>query len=88
MVTAASIASTTIPVAAEIVASATTLVATSISIDTTGRGLGLVDDDAHAIEILAIHPLDRILHGLLIDEGDESEATGPLGLTILDDLRV
>ncbi|OWM63750.1 hypothetical protein CDL15_Pgr006012 [Punica granatum] len=87
-VTAAFIASTIVSAIAEVVAATTVLAATSVSVATTARGLGLVDGDALAIEILAIHPFDGIPHGLLVDEGDESEAMGPLGLRSVDDLRV
>ncbi|OWM89188.1 hypothetical protein CDL15_Pgr010474 [Punica granatum] len=82
-VTAASI--TTVPATTKVVAATTTLVATSASVSTAARGLGLVDDDALAVKILVVHPLDRIPYRLLIDEGDESEATRPLDLTIVDD---
>ena len=49
-------------------------------------GLGLVDGDAAAVQLLAVHPLDGVAHRLLAREGDEAEAAGPLGLTIEDDL--
>ncbi|OWM89244.1 hypothetical protein CDL15_Pgr010531 [Punica granatum] len=84
----ASTASTTIPAVAEVVVVATAFAATSVSVVTAARGLGLVDGDAPAVEILAVHLLDRISHGLLIDEGDEFEATGPPGLTTVNDLWI
>ena len=49
--------------------------------------LSLVNGDATTVEILAVHRLDGVSHGLLVAEGHESEAPGPPGLAIVDDLR-
>ncbi|PQQ05122.1 hypothetical protein Pyn_16048 [Prunus yedoensis var. nudiflora] len=38
--------------------------------------LGLIDGNVTAVEVLAIHAFDRILHGILVVEGDEAEAPG------------
>jgi hypothetical protein len=50
-------------------------------------GLGLVDGDVAVVELLSVHLLDGVAHGLLVGEGDETEAAGPPGLTIVDDLH-
>ncbi|PKI60208.1 hypothetical protein CRG98_019396 [Punica granatum] len=57
MVIATSIASTTIPAASKVVAAATPLAATFISVSIAARGLDLIDGDAPAVEILVVHPL-------------------------------
>ncbi|PKI39275.1 hypothetical protein CRG98_040331 [Punica granatum] len=88
VVTTASIASTIVLAAAKVVAAAMVLAATFVSVTIATRRLGLVDSGAPTVEILAVHPLNCIPHGLLVDEGDESEAAGPLGPMIVNDLRV
>ncbi|KAI5314889.1 hypothetical protein L3X38_044065 [Prunus dulcis] len=41
------------------------------------------------VEVLVVHAFDRVLHGLLVAEGDEAEAEapGPPDLTVVDDLE-
>ncbi|KAI5327371.1 hypothetical protein L3X38_026767 [Prunus dulcis] len=41
------------------------------------------------VEVLVVHAFDRVLHGLLVAEGDEAEAEAPVppDLTVVDDLE-
>ncbi|CAB4264000.1 unnamed protein product [Prunus armeniaca] len=54
-------------------------VVTSVTTIAASTRLGLADGDVMAVEVLVVHAFDRILNGLLVVEGDEVEAPGPLG---------
>lgn len=62
---------------------------TSVTPTTTAAStrLGLIEGDVTAVKVLPVYAFDRIPHGLLVVEGDEAEASEPLGLTVVDDLR-
>ncbi|CAB4320050.1 unnamed protein product [Prunus armeniaca] len=49
--------------------------------------LGLIYGDVTAVEVLVVYAFDHVTYGLLVIESDEPEAPGPLGLTVVDDLR-
>lgn len=50
------------------------------------RWFAPADGDGAAADLLAVHPLDGVLHRLFVAEQHEPEATGPPRLTVVHDL--
>ncbi|PQQ17744.1 hypothetical protein Pyn_37362 [Prunus yedoensis var. nudiflora] len=85
--TATFVANAAISSIANVAISSAAVISVTATTTATSTRLGLVDDDVTAVKVLAVYAFDRILHGLLVVEGEEVEALGPLGLMVVDDLR-
>ncbi|CAL9028913.1 unnamed protein product [Prunus brigantina] len=62
------------------------VIPTAFTMTTTSVANAAISSAA-VTSVLPVYAFDRVPHGLLIVEGDEAEASEPLGLTVVDDLR-
>jgi hypothetical protein len=92
-VTAVAAVTTVAAVTAAVTTTATTVAAASTTTETAavtaGRaGVGDVDSDATTVKLLLVEAVDSSGSLLLAGKGNETEATGTAGLTVLHDDRV
>ncbi|VFQ67860.1 unnamed protein product [Cuscuta campestris] len=86
---ATSLTATSAISAATTIASTTSLAATAVTStpsSTSAARLGLVDGDVTSVKVTAVHLFNRLPHGALVLEGDESKSSRSARIAIIDDL--